>query len=166
MREHGITTSEAYWWVFVCPKDAAFYCLRTATANKMLSCLRKAEIPTAKGFLLPIVGNRTWEGGFIFANYAEEIWFRQWPWSGKTDADIGEMGEKCFQKACQIGIVRMPVSVGRFNTIEEQYKGKDFALSSLGADVEVKTDLPGGVWGTGNLFLQTHERQHTRSTEL
>jgi hypothetical protein len=52
-----------------------------------------------------------------------------------------------------------PVRLTRYEEVEDQRNGVDFKCEAK-YDVETKADVPGGVWGTGNLFVQTHELHH------
>jgi hypothetical protein len=125
------------------------------------------EIPTAKGYLVPILKNLRENGGIIRRYFLGYEVFKRWTWKAKTDAGIGEMGEQCFDAVCKKGDFMLPVCVGFYDKKIDQYTGKDFycSLPKEKISIEIKTDIPGGVWGTGNLFIQTHESQHIRNKD-
>ena len=164
MREYGITTSQADYWLHVCQKDASFYLYPRKQMLGLIKNFQKKEIPTAKGFIVPIIPNLRENGGIIRAYYLGPDFLRSWSWKADTDAGIGAMGEDCVRAASDAGDFMLPVSVGFYRDKADQYKGKDFfaRLPKPEITIEIKTDLPGGIWGTGNLFVQTHESQHIR----
>lgn len=135
---------------------------------EIMTRFRVNEGPTFKGVLVPIIPNLRSNGGIIrpydfSANGGYQV-FNKWTWDGDTDAAVGEMGEQCLQHFAESGEFCLPVHVSFLNGKEHQYKGKDFycQLPKPKVSIEVKTDVRGGVWGSGNLFVQTHESQHKR----
>lgn len=167
MREYGITTSQADYWLHICPEDASFYLYPRKAMVKISHKFKVVEIPTAKGFLVPVIKNLRENGGIIRSYFLGYELFNKWPWEGKTDADVGLMGEQCFHEVCKNGDFMLPVFVGFYKEKKDQYKGKDFfcSLPKEKITIEIKTDVKGGVWGSKNLFVQTHESRHIRNED-
>ncbi len=118
------------------------------------------EIRSARGRLVPIACNLFDVGGFIHEAYLGEKFFARWPWDyADTDCDVGEYAERLVAAACEELLLLFPVKLVRYDERPDQFKGKDFRCS-VAFDLEVKSDIPGGVRGTGNLFVQTHEYRH------
>lgn len=171
MREYGITTSQAHYWIHVCPKDAAFYLYPKVKMLDVLSRFKAWNGPTSKGFLVPIIPNLRENNGIIrpydFSTTGGYKIFSQWTWKGKTDRKVGEMGEECFQWFAEAGEFCLPVHASFLSGKSLQYKGMDFYCQLLKpkVSIEVKADVKGGIWGSGNLFVQTHELQHKRGSK-
>ena len=164
MKEYGITTSEAHYWLHVCHLDAMFYWYPRARMQQQLSRFDKCTIRSAIGHIVPIHPNLRSNGGIIHSVVPGFEFFAEWDWnSAESDKAVGKMAEACFAKFVREHQFFLPVKIKRFyESTEDQYKGKDFEVS-LGrptVDIEVKGDARGGVWGTGNLFVQTHETGH------
>lgn len=163
MIEYGITTSKAHVWVHVCPLDARLYWYQRRVMLPLLPKFPTREIPTARGHLARLIGNRVCDGGVIREVERDDVWFRQWAWKqAETDGDAGAMAEAMFAQVVAEHGFPFPLTAERYEERADQYQGKDFRLTpKLAAiDVEVKADFVGGEWGTGNLFIQTHELRH------
>ena len=167
MIEYGVTTSKAHYWVHVCPLDASLYCYGRRRMAADLERFERREIRSAIGHLVPVIPNLISNGGLLRAYDYDYPLFKRWDWQGaKSDRALGAMAEALFENLCSSGQFALPVRAERYDEQGDQFQGKDFACS-LGAprvDVEVKADVQGGIWGTGNLFVQTHELHH-RATE-
>jgi hypothetical protein len=161
--EYGITTSRAHYWVHVCPDDSALY---TYPRKRMLALMAKYEtktIASARGHVVPILQNLVHNGGIIWPCDLPFDWFKQFGFSAAaSDHDVGKIAERCFKTAVSDGFFRLPVAVEFAEEIQDQYQGFDFRarLHANPALIEVKADIVGGVWGSGNLFVQTHEGGH------
>lgn len=163
MIEYGITTSKAHVWVHVCPEDARLYWYQRRLMLPVLARCPTREIPTARGHLVRLIGNRAVDGGVIQEIERDDAWFRQWDWKqAETDGAAGAMAEDMFSRVVAEHGFPFPLGLQRYDQIADQYQGKDFCLRPKIAalDVEVKADFVGGEWGTGNLFVQTHELRH------
>lgn len=161
MIRYGVTTSKAHYWAHVCPLDGAIYYYPRRRVLDILDTLRECTIRSAVGRLLPIRTNLFVNGGIVRCAEVGYPFMARWEWDrASSDLEVGAMAEECFTAACKDGLFLLPVRMrSRYDARAEQFKGKDFACD-LGApfvDVEVKADIPGGAWGTGNLFVQTSE---------
>jgi len=161
VREYGITTSIAAVWAHVCPLDAEIYYYSRARMLRILPRLKTREIDTAIGALCPLAGNRDCDGGFIESICPPVEWWRQYDWKRGTKDEVGAFAEALFVRCVDARLFRVPTKAVRYETKEEQYRGRDFRVTPAmsGFDVEVKADVVGGEWGTGNLFVQTHEKR-------
>lgn len=161
MKEYGITTSQALVWFHVCPLDCAAYYYGREAMLKILDSLPEREIASAKGRLCKLNGRRTVDGGFIYRIEIPLKWMDGWQ-ACKTDGEAGEFAEYIFENCVMDRLFQMPARAQRFDTKEEQYKGQDYRIVPMwpAFSVEVKADFVGGEWGTGNLFVQTHELHH------
>jgi hypothetical protein len=165
MREYGIFTSEAHYWLHVCPLDASFYMY---PRKPMATLLHEREFPTmqiksAIGYLVDIRSNLRANGGIIRPLDLDYAFFGRWDWkAAESDEHLGRMAEDCFSTAVRVGLFTLPVRASFYTSRADQFKGKDFActLAATPTDIEVKPDTPGGIWGTGNLCVQTHEGGH------
>lgn len=159
MVEYGITTSKAFIWAHICSLDASIYWYRR---DEMLEVLKRypiAEIQSARGHLIKLHENFFPNGCIHDADLGYEF-FKQWRWKeAASDDQAGDWAEQCFAMAVRERRLNLPVRLTRYEKVEEQREGKDFQCRA-DYDVEIKADLPGGVWGTGNLFVQTHELHH------
>lgn len=163
MVEYGITTSKAFLWAHVCPLDASIYWYRREEMLALIERSPSVEIKSARGRLVAIHGN-VFPAGNIHDSDLGYDFFDRWPWdSAKSDKDVGAFAEQCFSVAVRERRLTLPVHLDRYNSVGEQYQGKDFRCRT-NYDVEIKADIPGGVWGTGNLFVQTHELHHQHHT--
>lgn len=127
---------------------------------RRLKSYPEREIVSARGRLIPILGSLKSNGGFLESEMLGDDLFRRWDWKNATsDCDVGAYAEELVEAACAARLLRFPVRAVRYEDIVEQRKGKDFRLS-VAFDLEVKADVVGGIWGTGNLFVQTHEYKH------
>ena len=119
---------------------------------------------------MPIIPNLRCNEGIIrpydFSPSGGYEEFKKWTWEGSTDAEVGKMGEECVQYFAQLGELTLPISVGFYVEKADQFKGKDFYCKLLKPQmtIEIKTDVVGGIWGTGSLFVQTHESPHQRNS--
>lgn len=161
MIEYGITTSTAAVWFHVCPLDAAAYFYARTRMLKILPTLREVEIPSARGRLCRLFGNRVCDGGFIYRADLEPDWFDGWS-AAASDTAAGDLAERVFEISVTHRRFQIPAKATRFNERAEQFTGKDFEVTPLAPSltVEVKADFVGGEWGSGNLFVQTHELHH------
>lgn len=164
MVEYGIRTSEAFIWAHVCPLDASIYWYQRTHMLEVLPRCTIVEIRSARGHLVPLKEHRiSWikpAVGFIHDCELGYEFFKQWEWTRATDdRQVGEFAEECFALAVKKKRLTLPVNASRVEVLDEQFKGKDFECRAKYA-VEVKADIPGGLWGTGNLFVQTAELAH------
>lgn len=164
MVEYGIRTSEAFIWAHVCPLDASIYWYQRTQMLEVLKRCSIVEIRSARGHLVPLKEHRiSWikpAVGFIHDCELGYDFFKQWEWTRAVDdREIGAFAEECFAQALRAKRLTLPVNAKKVVDISEQFQGKDFECRASYA-VEVKADVPGGVWGTGNLFVQTHEFRH------
>lgn len=162
MKEYGVQTSKAHYWAHVCPIDAMIYWYPRRRMVDALDNFREAKIRSAIGRVVPIVRNLAVNGGCIRYTELGYPYFERWDFaSAPTDREAGALAEDLFSTACVEGLFLLPVRVcKRYDAYAEQIQGKDFEcdLGRPGSvDIEVKFDGPGGTWGTGNLFVQTHE---------
>jgi len=161
MKEYGITTSRAAVWFHVCPLDCAAYYYGRRAMQKILNHLPEREIASARGRLCKLVGNRVCDGGFIYDIDLPLRWIEGWQ-DARTDSDVGAFAERIFEQCVETRLFQLPAVFRRLESRTEQFTGRDYELSPKHArlSVEVKADFVGGEWGTGNLFVQTHEFHH------
>lgn len=161
MKEYGITTSQAQIWFHVCPLDVAAYWYPRNRMAELLPKLQERAIATAKGRLCRLYGNRTCDGGFIRTIELPLPWVAGWDSLG-SDRDAGEMAERVFEQCVEHRLFQMPLTAFRLNTREEQFTGRDYVVRPIREQfaVEVKADFVGGEFGSGSLFIQTHELYH------
>lgn len=160
MIEYGVETSEAHYWLHVCPLDASFYFYSRQRMVKILSHFKEVRIKSAIGRLVPVIKNKTCNAGILHTCDLQYEFMNQWSWSSApSDKAIGQWAEECFELACKKGLFRLPIVIDRYDDRRDQFKGKDYAckLPRPIIDVEIKGDILGGIWGTGNLFVQTSE---------
>ncbi len=163
MKEYGITTSQAHVWVHVCPKDLAIYWYLRKRMVERLSVLPERVIASAKGRLCRLFGNRKVDGGFIYAVDLPVAWWAERDWYGaSSDREVGQWAEDIFRRAVQEGFIGIPACCERYDDAADQFTGRDFRLipALQNPDYEIKADVAGGEWGSGNLFIQTHELHH------
>lgn len=163
MIEYGIKTSKAHVWVHVCPLDACFYFYSRARMVVVLDRFPEAVIASARGRLVRLHGNRDCDGGFIRSIERPYGWFNAFGWKdAASDCDVGEIAERMFQTLINEQGFPFPIQAHKYAALDDQYQGKDFRVTPRMShfDVEVKADIRGGEWGTGNLFVQTHEGGH------
>ncbi len=122
---------------------------------------KRIEIPTAVGHAVPIVANLINNNGFIMPINIGYEWFKKYDWGRGTEEHKGKWAESIVMESIEQAGFLTPVSVSFLELREEQYQGKDLHIKPKAEifSVEVKADVPGGIWGTGNLFVQTHERR-------
>lgn len=164
MFEYGITTSAAFIWAHVCPLDLSIYWYQRSKMLEILGWHNRVEIPSARGVLIPIrqhlMLKTSKRSGFIHECELGPEFFHQWDWSGASnDREVGAFAEQCFSEAVRQRLLLLPVALKKVSSVEEQFKGQDFECKANYA-IEVKADIRGGIWGTGNLFVQTHEQGH------
>lgn len=166
MIEYGITTSKAHYWCHVCPLDAMFYVYSRREMLERLPGLQEKAIRSAIGRLVPIIKAGDWlrcNGGIIDQFDAGYEFFGRWQWAtAASDRAVGAMAEEAFQAACREHLLCLPIRARRLNAKADQVTGRDYEcdLGAPSVSVEVKGDIKGGAWGTGNLFVQTHEGTH------
>jgi hypothetical protein len=159
MVEYGITTSEAFIWAHVCHLDASIYWYLRADMLVVLERYPPVEIRSARGHKVRLHGN-VFPQGFIHDAELGYEFFKRWKWiEAASDREAGAWAEECFAVAVRERRLTLPMRATRYDNVEDQRKGKDFRCEGK-YDVETKADVPGGVWGTGNLFVQTHELHH------
>lgn len=169
MYEYGIRTSKAHFWVHVCAKDAGFYLYRRRDMVAKLHQFDEKVIATAIGRVVPVHANLVQNGGLLLPFWLTYEWFDAWDWAGAPSDDaLGKFAEAAFLKATREKLIAFPAwEVTKHDDIAEQYQGRDFRVrvgSPLHA--EVKADYQGGQWGTGKLFVQTHEQNHRHRGRL
>ena len=169
MYHYGIEKSSAHYWVHVCPLDAGLF---VYPRNKMVKVLSRYQDTKGETYIGKLVGIREHikgNGGFITFIEMTYPLFKEYNWkmehkylSDKDLTELGRYGEDVFKRACDTGMFRLPGTAIPYSQIEDQYKGKDFLVKPLldKTFVEVKVDRPGGIWGSGNLFVQTHETRN------
>ena len=164
MIEYGITTSKAEIWFHVCPNDVAAYWYARSRMVELLPRLPERKIVSAAGRLCRLFGNRTCDGGFIHAIELPLPWVAGWQ-SLSSDAAAGELAERVFEQCVEKRLFQIPARAARLNTRAEQLTGRDYVVRPVREQlaVEVKADFVGGEWGSGNLFIQTHELHHQPS---
>ena len=163
MIEYGVHTSQAHIWVHVCPKDASFYWYSRKQMSALCGKFRHVEIKSAKGHLVPLNGNRDCDGGIIKDVGRTYKWFSEFQWiNADTDSKAGAIAERMFEQLIAEFAFPIPAKAIRYDEREDQFCGKDYRLTPLISepDIEIKGDFEGGEWGTGNLFVQTHEYRH------
>lgn len=160
MFKRGIGTQNAHIWAHVCPLDASIYWYETKRMRELLPKLRAVEIPSAKGALCPILPNLIENRGFIHAVFLGGQWMRRWEWRrAASDAEAGEIAESMFEVAARERKMLFPMNTFPIVDFKRQCEDGDFDCCA-DYPVEVKADFAGGLWGTGNLFVQTHEQGH------
>jgi hypothetical protein len=161
MYHYGIEKSTAHYWVHVCPLDAGLFVYPRNEMVKILSRYKDTKGDTYIGKLVDIRKHIKTNGGFITFIEMTYPLFKEYNWSDKDLTVLGCYGEEVFKRACDQGVFRLPCYATLYNQIEDQYKGRDFLVKPLieKTFVEVKVDRPGGIWGSGNLFVQTHEKR-------
>lgn len=164
MIEYGITTSQAIVWFHVCPLDCSAYFYGRQAMLKLLPSLPEKEITSSRGRLCKLNGNRVVDGGFIYDIELPLKWIEGWR-DAASDREAGAMAERIFEQCVGKRLFQMPATARRLETRAEQFTGRDYELSPIfpSFSVEVKADFAGGEWGTGNLFVQTHELHHKHS---
>jgi hypothetical protein len=159
MVEYGITTSKAFIWAHICPLDASIYWYRREEMLAVLDKYTAVEIKSARGHLVKLHGN-VFPKGFVHDAELGYEFFKRWKWNdADSDIEVGAWAEECFAVAVRERRLTLPVRLTRYEAVEDQRNGVDFKCEAK-YDVETKADVPGGVWGTGNLFVQTHELHH------
>jgi hypothetical protein len=164
--EYGVTTSRAHYWLHVCPEDASFYIYPRRKMVELLAKYPAKEIISARGHVVPILENLIYNGGIIRPLDFTYPWFKQFDFSSAaSDHDAGALAEAAVKEAAGAGLLTLPVQIEFADGIDDQFSGFDFraALFQAPTMIEVKADVAGGIWGTGNLFVQTHERGHRHS---
>lgn len=128
---------------------------------QILDSLPEREIVSAKGRVCRLKTNRVCDGGFIYDISLPYQWVEGWD-DLESDSAAGEFAERIFEQCVDSRLFQIPAKARRLNTKAEQYTGRDYVVQPMAASlsVEVKADFVGGEWGTGNLFVQTHEYRH------
>lgn len=159
MRLYGITTSEAHYWIHVTPKDGGIYLYPRKWMAAIHERFQERVISSARGRLAPLPTILLVNGGRArFVDLGYERMDRYAFDTVASDRRAGDLAERCFVEAAADGLVCLPVIVQKkYETFAQQTRGMDYAVRLLGHDVEIKADIAGGMWGTGNLFIQTHE---------
>lgn len=158
MTEHGITTSDADYWVHVSPRNRCVYWYRRESMLKLIGVMPDSatrEIASAFGYVVPVndpcVRGSRWDCGD--------------GWDG-TDQDVGAAAERVFRSwVCESGVLRAmcgsPIAIldVRYAATKEEQLRHDFVVR-VASDirVEVKADITAA--STGRIFVQTHERNH------
>lgn len=164
--EYGVHTSEADYWIHVCPGAGIFYYLRSIASERgekgLLGARRQAKSAngkvTGEGYLVPIAGTpwiAEWE-------LPARIWPTSFDWTKATDRAAGMAAEGLI-KYC-LSLHEFPVGrrVEWVIGLREQFGGKDAIVSPpVQLKIEVKCDRP--AERTGNLFIQTAEKHHQTS---
>lgn len=166
MIEYGITTSKAHVWAHVCPLDADIYFYSRKKMLALMTNYPQVEIVSAKGHLVKILPNEKQKGGIIDVIDVPWQWWREVDIEGApNDEEAGKRAEQIFHKCVDSGLFSIPCRANFYTELQDQFTGRDFSVVPLmpQVDVEVKLDAPGGLYGTGNLFVQTHEYKHEHS---
>jgi hypothetical protein len=161
--EYGITTSVAHYWLHVCPDDASFYVYPRRKMLELMTRYQPKEIVSARGYVVPIRENLIYNGGIIRPLDFSYPWFKQFDFAdAASDHDAGVLAESVVRAAADAGLLTLPVALEFAESVGDQFSGFDFRaeLFKTPTLIEVKADVAGGIWGTGNLFVQTHERGH------
>lgn len=161
MIEYGIGTSEARIWLHVCPHDMCIYWYSRARMLEVMTKYQHVKIKSAQGHLVRLSGNRVCDGGFIFDAGIKSEWVAGWR-DLDSDSEAGAIAERVFEQCVKSARFAVPARATRYDAKEDQFKGKDYRVTPFidSFDVEVKADFVGGEWGSGNLFIQTHELRH------
>jgi hypothetical protein len=164
MVEYGITTSKSFLWLHVCPKDASIYWYQVSKMRAAMLAYPQVEIASARGHIVKINDHRiSWTKpgvGFIHDCEPGFDFFKRWAWdTAENDRDVGAFAEECVELAMKAKLLTLPVRPVKVIKRDEQFDGRDF-WCGVDYSIEVKADVRGGVWGTGNLFVQTHELRH------
>jgi len=162
--EYGITTSKAHVWAHLCPLDGCFYWYKRSRMVFVCEKYERKTIPTAMGHIVPVVKNLRANNGFIWYFGFPYEWLDSYDISSAdSDRTAGTETERLFEFCVKAGLFLVPLAVDRkYLELREQFDGKDYRCSFGNGflDVEIKLDARGGRWGTGNLFVQTHELNH------
>lgn len=162
MTEHGITTSDAHYWLHVSPLEDAIFVYRR---HEMLALIekredwRRSEIASAFGVLVPKASPHIWR--FDWACGEAQTW--------RTAASDGAVG--AHAEAVAKAWLHHPANLHHmagdavalygchYATDRLEQLKHDFVVRVLhDVRIEVKGDLRAA--DTGNLFVQTHERRH------
>lgn len=156
-------TSQADYWVHVCPGAGIFYYLRQSASDLgsagKLGPMRPAKSAngktTGEGYIVQIVG-APWIAEWTVPGRA---WPASFNWGAATDREAGMAGERLVRYC--LSLYEFPVSRRSEWVLSqrEQFGGKDVIVSAPAAlKLEIKCDRPAGR--TGNLFIQTAEKHH------
>lgn len=161
MFEHGITTSDAYFWLHLHPFDCCIWyykrevCLRWIKDEAPQLVGGKSKSPdapvTGAGYLLP--KRMPWIG-FI---EIDSRFFLPWRDQDMTDREWGKRGQKIFEELLHYEILQLPLKhdLTIASTKEDQLR-RDYTICSAAADYELKTERR----QTPNLFVQRDELNH------
>ena len=168
MIEHGITTTHASLWAHVCPKARKVYVYLVRDMHEWINAQRPESTNghsndgtvTGKGYLvrcgLP----------FIRSFGIPSKLLNGFPDNGATDREVGMAAEQLVCRMMELGYWPAIMSLRQNGESEQQNGGADFLVTPKEYSLEVKGDIRGGEGeGTGNLFVQTHERAH-RVTQI
>jgi hypothetical protein len=160
MKEHGITTTSADYWVHFFPLDAAVYWYRT---DMMKEFIRLRNIPetlgrskngaaTGSGFLIK-------KNEFFIqrAEVPDDI-AKASDWQSMTDREFGFLGELCVMEMIERRLVRFATCrATSLRQEREQHKSMDLAIRWLSdATAEVKSERA----KSSNLYVQRREGGH------
>lgn len=138
----------------------------------MAAALHRFEqktIATASGRLVPVHRSLIQNGGMLSPYWLTYEWFDAWPWSSAdSDRALGSFAEAAFVKAVKEQLIAFPAfDLRPHESLAQQFNGRDYQVHMGNPlHVEVKADYQGGQWGTGNLFVQTHEQDHRHGGRL
>lgn len=164
--EYGITTSQADVWAHVCPLDGDIYYYSRKRMLKLIDKCKKVSIPTAEGRIVPIIKNEKARGGIIHVIDVPWQWWEYEKLSAKdeipNDRIAGQRAESLFNRCVIDGLFTIPCAASFYTEQSDQFRGIDFKVfpKASSIDVEVKFDGAGGLYGSGNLFVQTNEKDH------
>lgn len=143
MFKYGIEESEADYWCHICPKDLSIYIYKRSWMVLHMKAFPIKEIPTAIGHVVPCAGIPLFYCPYRFTGLVQ------------TGPGAEDMLERTIRSGGLHWRPEIPLRAAR----DDQLHGIDFFLPAAKVTIECKLDLPGGIAGTGNLFVQTHERR-------
>lgn len=160
MKEHGIMTTCADYWVHLIPVDRKVYWYRVDLCREFIERTNppstigrsKDGTPTGFGFLIRRDSYFVQEAD-VSPKYLAGI-----DWNDLTQRQLGLAGEARIWSLIEHRVVRFPIErVVTSREKAEQFAGMDFQVKFFGAfRVEGKTENV----RSQNLFVQTRERGH------
>ena len=161
MREHGIMTTVAEYWVHLFPLSYEVYWYRVEHCKQFIE---RKNVPiklgksadgtaTGNGYLIPKTSY------FVKREDVPAQYMDHCNWRDMTDRQFGFMGEAIIGVLVEYRIIKFPPSVASLlRTKEAQFSASDFGVKwtqpfTFEAKTERRSETP-------NLFVQTHEGGH------
>lgn len=160
LHEHGIDADHSDYRAHVCFAEGMIYLYATTDMRELLLTRDYPifESATSRGYLVPVDDVPNCQRIPVPVKWRTNLSTRVTEESSTTTKR--QWSEMLVQRMLERGYVSLPLTATCVNSRDGQLAGHDLRVS-LDCSIQVKCDWNGGANGTGNLYIETAERNPT-----